>query len=240
MIPFRHCKLWPRQNVTTSYVLCPAIKPRMSDLLQDSLTSSNINSKNPLRCCKRKSQERPLLAKSFSQGSGSCTQYAASRPGLSQIPTGLTSAKKIDKLLPGWDQTERCQQAIYCNVTSSVDTIRQWRHQDSNRNPWCFGLSHAQDMSRVLAAFARMRYRDRDMMFRIAESTPAILGQFAAADITQLCQISQGECCCYLLFMCFCVFEERWSYSRSSLWQLPGTTWRPLHVWTWNIAWFSI
>ncbi len=68
-------------------------------------------------------------------------------------------------------------------VTSSVDTIRPWRH----RNPMKFGLTHAQDMSRVLAAFARMRYRDRDMMFRIAESTPAILGQFAAADITQLC-----------------------------------------------------
>ena len=87
-------------------------------------------------------------------------------------------------------------------VTSSVDTIRQWRHQDSNENPWCFGLTHAQDMSRVLAAFARMRYRDRDMMFRIAESTPAILGQFAAADITQLCQISQGKCClCMFMWM---------------------------------------
>lgn len=40
------------------------------------------------------------------------------------------------------------------------------------------------DMSMVLGAFARMRYRDRDMMVRIAESTPAILGQFAATDIT--------------------------------------------------------
>ncbi|CAE7796279.1 unnamed protein product [Symbiodinium sp. CCMP2592] len=40
------------------------------------------------------------------------------------------------------------------------------------------------DMSMVLAAFARLRLRDREMMLRIAESTPAILGQFAATDIT--------------------------------------------------------
>ncbi|CAK9085380.1 4 [Durusdinium trenchii] len=40
------------------------------------------------------------------------------------------------------------------------------------------------DMSMVLAAFARMRYRDRDMMLRIAECTPAILGQFGANEIT--------------------------------------------------------
>lgn len=38
----------------------------------------------------------------------------------------------------------------------------------------------------VLAAFARMRYRDRDMMLRIAECTPAILGQFGANEITWL------------------------------------------------------
>ena len=43
---------------------------------------------------------------------------------------------------------------------------------------------HLQDMSMVLAAFARLRLRDREMMLRIAESTPAILGQFAATDIT--------------------------------------------------------
>ncbi|CAE7033645.1 unnamed protein product [Symbiodinium natans] len=39
-------------------------------------------------------------------------------------------------------------------------------------------------MSMVLASFARLRLRDREMMLRIAESTPAILGQFAAVDIT--------------------------------------------------------
>eukprot|EP00435_Cladocopium_sp_Y103_P024266 s2598_g5.t4 len=47
-----------------------------------------------------------------------------------------------------------------------------------------------EDMSMVLGAFARMRYRDREMMFRIAESTPAILGQklhdFNAAQLGEL------------------------------------------------------
>mmetsp|Transcript_151901 Transcript_151901/g.487494 ORF Transcript_151901/g.487494 Transcript_151901/m.487494 type:complete len:579 (+) Transcript_151901:233-1969(+) len=40
------------------------------------------------------------------------------------------------------------------------------------------------DMSIVLFAFARLRLRDRDMMMRLAEATPAILGQFRAVDIT--------------------------------------------------------
>ncbi|CAE7548643.1 unnamed protein product [Symbiodinium pilosum] len=39
-------------------------------------------------------------------------------------------------------------------------------------------------MSMVLAAFARLRLRDREMMLRVAEATPAILGQFSATDIT--------------------------------------------------------
>ena len=41
------------------------------------------------------------------------------------------------------------------------------------------------DMSAVLFAFARMRYRDREMMSRLAEATPAILGQFKAEDISR-------------------------------------------------------
>ncbi|CAJ1380602.1 unnamed protein product [Effrenium voratum] len=40
------------------------------------------------------------------------------------------------------------------------------------------------DMSMVLGAFARLRYRDREMMLRIAESTPVVLGQFGATEIT--------------------------------------------------------
>ena len=44
--------------------------------------------------------------------------------------------------------------------------------------------SDAEDMSMVLAAFARLRLRDREMMLRVAEAAPAILGQFAATDIT--------------------------------------------------------
>lgn len=40
------------------------------------------------------------------------------------------------------------------------------------------------DMSIVLHSFARLRYRDRAMMMRIAEASPPILGQFTAADIT--------------------------------------------------------
>lgn len=40
------------------------------------------------------------------------------------------------------------------------------------------------DMSTVLSAFARMRYRDRVMMQRLAEATPSILSGFRAADIT--------------------------------------------------------
>ena len=47
--------------------------------------------------------------------------------------------------------------------------------------------SFAEDMSMVLAAFARLRLRDREMMLRVAEATPAILGQFSATDITSLC-----------------------------------------------------
>uniref|UniRef100_A0A7S4Q8F3 RNA-editing substrate-binding complex 6 protein domain-containing protein n=1 Tax=Alexandrium monilatum TaxID=311494 RepID=A0A7S4Q8F3_9DINO len=42
------------------------------------------------------------------------------------------------------------------------------------------------DMSTLLFAFARLRFRDRDMMSRLAEATPAILGQFQARDITYL------------------------------------------------------
>ena len=48
----------------------------------------------------------------------------------------------------------------------------------------CHIFLHVQEMSMVLGAFARLRLRDREMMLRIAESTPAILGQFAATDIT--------------------------------------------------------
>eukprot|EP00933_Yihiella_yeosuensis_P038150 TRINITY_DN32102_c1_g1_i1.p1 TRINITY_DN32102_c1_g1~~TRINITY_DN32102_c1_g1_i1.p1 ORF type:complete len:554 (+),score=91.81 TRINITY_DN32102_c1_g1_i1:101-1762(+) len=40
------------------------------------------------------------------------------------------------------------------------------------------------DMSMVLGAFAKLRFRDREMMNRIAEATPAVLGQFRAPDIT--------------------------------------------------------
>ena len=55
--------------------------------------------------------------------------------------------------------------------------------------------SWAQDMSMVLGAFARMRYRDRDMMVRIAESTPAILGQFDSHRYyATCCKCRQKQC----------------------------------------------
>lgn len=40
------------------------------------------------------------------------------------------------------------------------------------------------DMSTILFAFATMRLRDREMMQRLAEASPPILGQFKADDIT--------------------------------------------------------
>ena len=55
----------------------------------------------------------------------------------------------------------------------------------------------------VLGAFARMRYRDREMMVRIAESTPAILGQFAATDITLLAANADRSMCFYGVFYPF-------------------------------------
>ena len=57
----------------------------------------------------------------------------------------------------------------------------------------------------VLASFARLRLRDREMMLRIAESTPAILGQFAAVDITNF---GLQSCCAFLQhFRAFCLFN---------------------------------
>ena len=92
----------------------------------------------------------------------------------------------------------------------------------------------------VLGAFARMRYRDRDMMFRIAESTPAILGQFAATDITLLAANADR----FVRVFCPIHFSKHPSFRFLQGQSFPchlgrGTTWQHLLVWMLNIAWFS-
>ena len=181
---------------------------------------------------------------------GCCQSFLQTKVLPKKIARASTSGKHF--LPEQWWLLPACSHQIQPQLISVSRTAGWWVVLKN--------ASWAQDMSMVLGAFARMRYRDRDMMLRIAESTPEILGHFAATDITLLAANADRSMCFYCVFLPIffktaCIFIVFYSYlfiHISDCWSWPlcprqsfhclrhrwGTTWQHLLVWTWNIAWF--
>ena len=107
-------------------------------------------------------------------------ELQATAPKVQQRKTEKASAFGERCLPEQWSSLLRCNHELWAQLRWIMQ-LMPGLPQHGDRH------SFAEDMSMVLAAFARLRLRDREMMLRVAEATPAILGQFSATDITSLC-----------------------------------------------------